>query len=104
MVLPLPCKSEAKATLRPDPVPSGGPTETVKAPRNGMVSKRLLVSAQPKKISKRKSGSRVTSFQLSMVETLHQNPTPWVSPSFKKILHPLTTYCKETRLTGKDSG
>ena len=85
MVSPLQCKSEARATLRLDLVPSGGPTETAKVPRNGTVSKRLLVSAQPKKILKRKSGSRATSFQLSMVETLHQNPTPWVSPSFKEV-------------------
>jgi hypothetical protein len=80
-----PCKSEARATLRPDPVLSGGPMEMAKAPRNGTVSKRLLVSAQPKKISKRKSGSRATLFQLSMAEMLLQNPTPWVSPSFKKV-------------------
>jgi len=122
MVSPLPCRSRASAMLRLAPSPSGGATETAKAPRNGTVLKRLPDSAIARKISTRRSRNRPTSYLPSTVAMTSQPLTLWASPSFKKVsdyifeiisqcfccytqglLHPTISF-REMKPTGKDSG
>lgn len=97
-------RSVPPARLRLALKQSGGPTVMDKAPRNGMASKRLLVSATARTNSTRRSGFKATLFQALIMRMPSPALIQWASPSFKKKFHPRTTLSKEMNQIMRDSG
>ena len=81
----LPLKSRAPMEPRLDRMPNGGPTETVKALRNGTVLKKPPASATARTSSTRRYSSKEILFQALIMKIPSQALTQWASPSFKKV-------------------